>query len=901
MFASASTRPDRLQSRLLVLAALFLGLYALILSLSPAVLARSWAVDFIWGHWLGYVVWLGSFGLLHWASARYLPRRDPYLLPVAATLTGWGLLTIWRLYPSFGLRQTIWLAPIAVLIALGMRLPGDLTFLRRYKYLWLTGGLILTAMTLLLGTNPTSASGPHLWLGCCGVYFQPSEPLKLLLIVYLSAYLADRPIWLSQVEGNLGEADINAAQSGRSRTPLLPLIAPTLIMTGLALLLLLVQRDMGTATIFIFLFATMIYLATGRVRLLFASLAVLVLSGLVGYLLFDVVRIRVDAWINPWLDPSGRSYQIVQSLLAIANGGLFGRGPGLGNPRLVPIPHSDFIFAAIAEETGLVGVAGLCALLAVLAWRGLVNALHAPDRFRRYLAAGLTAYLAAQSILIISGNLRLLPLTGVTLPFVSYGGSSLLTVFIALLLMLHVSNRGEEKPAYEINLRPYLSLGGFLFSGIAAVSLVTGWWAYYRGPDLLERTDNARRAIADRYVPRGEILDRSNEPLASTEGVPGELVRSTDYPDLGSIIGYTYLRYGQSGLEATLDPYLRGLRGYPGVELWWNHLLYGQPPPGLDVRLSLDLNLQRAADDLLGSRPGALVLLNADSGEILAIASHPTFDPNRLEEDWELLISDPGAPLFNRATLGRYPPGAALGPLLFAAADRDGAAPRLPGNLDYTTADGRTFSCARLPEEPDWESALAGGCPSASVALARSLGLEEVLNLYVSLGFYTSPQLRLPSDSLDAPHAFVSPEEAVLGLPGSSDSLLVNPLQMALAAASLSAGGVQPPVHLVNAVDTPQSGWESLPPLGESAEVLPPVSAEKSVLSLAAQGLPIWQTLASSSLEPEQPVTWYLAGTSPNWNGAPLSLAVLLEEANPDLAEVIGRSMLQTALTPVSN
>lgn len=900
MFESASTSPDRLQGRLLILAALFLGLYSLALSLSPAGLARSWEVEFLWLHWLGFAGWLFAFALLHWASARYLPRRDPYLLPVAGMLTGWGLLTIWRLYPDFGLRQTIWLAPITLLIILGMRLPGDLAFLRRYKYLWLTGGLLLTAMTLLLGTNPASASGPQLWLGCCGIYFQPSEPLKLLLIVYLAAYLADRPIWLSSVEIGRGAARSGDAAAGKSKAPLLPLIAPTLIMTGLALLLLLVQRDLGTATIFVFLFASMIYLATGRIRLLFASLGVLVFSGVVGYVLFDVVRIRVDAWLNPWLDPSGRSYQIVQSLLAIANGGMFGRGPGLGNPRLVPIPHSDFIFAAIAEEAGLVGVIGLFALLAVLTWRGLMNAFSAPDRFRRYLSAGLAAYLAAQSILIISGNLRLLPLTGVTLPFVSYGGSSLLTVFTALLLLLHVSNSAESKPAYEVSLRPYLYLSGLLFLGIAAVSLATGWWAYVRGPDLLERTDNARRAIADRYVPRGEILDRRNRPLASTQGASGDFVRQTDYPQLGSIIGYTHIRYGQSGLEDALDPYLRGLRGYPGLEMWWNHLLYGQPPPGLDVRLSLDLNLQRTADELLGDRSGALVLLNANSGEILAMASHPTYNPNRLEEDWEQLVSDPDSPLFNRATLGRYPPGAALGPLLFAAAAPSGAPPRLPSDLGFITADGRTLTCARTPVEPTWESALAGGCPGASMALARSLGEAEVLDLYTDLGFYTAPELRLPSDSLQAPRAFTSIEEAAFGLPSSTDSLLVNPLQMAVAAASLSAEGVQPAVHIVNAVDIPQTGWVSVLPLGESREVLPQTSAENTVLSLAAQGLPIWQTLATGSLQPEQTVTWFIAGTSPTWNGAPLALAVLLEADDPDLAEVIGRAMLQAALLPAT-
>jgi hypothetical protein len=178
------------QGRLLMLAALFLGLFALALTLSPAARARAWDVDYRWSHWLGVAVWLVGFGLIHRESRRWLPQRDPYLVPLMAVLSGWGLLTIWRLTTYYGTRQTIWLALALGFFAVGLRLPTGLDFLRRYKYLWLTGGLILTGLTLLLGTNPMGY-GPRLWLGCCGFYMQPSEPLKLLLIVFLAAYLAD--------------------------------------------------------------------------------------------------------------------------------------------------------------------------------------------------------------------------------------------------------------------------------------------------------------------------------------------------------------------------------------------------------------------------------------------------------------------------------------------------------------------------------------------------------------------------------------------------------------------------------------------------------------------------------------------------------------------------------------
>lgn len=637
-----SLSADRLQGRLLLLAALFLMLYASALSLSPAARARSWEVDLRWDHWLGVAIWLALFALAHDQTRRRLPGRDPYLLPIAALLSGWGLLTIWRLYPSFGLRQGVWLAISILIFLFGLRLPPDLGFLRRYKYLWLSSGLLLTALTLFLGTNP-AGSGPRLWLGCCGIYFQPSEPLKLLLVVYLAAYLA-------------GTRPSSPASSPRLR--LLPLLAPTLIMTGLVIALLLAQRDLGTVSIFLFLYTVVVYIASGNRRILLYGFVVLLAAGLGGYTLFDVVRLRVEAWLNPWSDPSGRSYQIVQSLLAIANGGLFGRGPGLGSPTLVPISHSDFIFAAMVEESGLMGALALLVLLALLASRGLRAAFNAADAYRRYLAAGLSAYLVGQSLLIIGGNLRLLPLTGVTLPFVSYGGSSLLTSFLSLLFLLQISRRSEGlRPETPPSSRPYLGLGAFLFAGLAATALASGWWSIYRGPDLLTRADNPRRAISDRSVRRGSILERHNTALAATLGEPGQYYRRVLYPPLSNILGYTHAVYGQSGLEASLDEYLRGLRGNPGLSLWWNHLLYGQPPPGLDVRLSLDIEVQRVADQALGQHVGALVLLNAGNGEILAMASHPTFDANHLDEIWEQLIHEPQSPLLNRATLGRYPLG----------------------------------------------------------------------------------------------------------------------------------------------------------------------------------------------------------------------------------------------------
>ncbi|MBL8100720.1 MAG: FtsW/RodA/SpoVE family cell cycle protein [Anaerolineales bacterium] len=796
------------QSRLLQYAGVFLFIQSIILTLSPAVRERVWDVDYRLLHWGGFIIWVGLVILAHRAIVKYAPESDPYIFPAAALLSGWGLLTIWRLDQTFGLRQLAWLSISIFVFILALRFASNLTFLRKYKYVFLTGGLIITALTLIFGTNPMGF-GPRLWLGISNdVYFQPSEPLKILLVIYLSAYLADR--------ANLQLFSF-------------PLLVPTLFVTGLALLLLLVQRDLGTASIFILIFTIFIYIATGKRRILIGSTLSLALTLLIGYFFIDIIRIRVVGWLNPWADPTGGSYQIIQSLLAVANGGTIGRGLGIGNPLLVPVSISDFIYSAIAEETGLVGTLGLILLIWLILARGIITALRAPDRFRRYLATGVVMYLGIQSILIIGGNIRLLPLTGVTLPFVSYGGSSLLTSFIALFLLINISNTEDEEPASLESPQPYSFLAGALALGLLACAVVTSYWALVRGPDLLTRTDNPRRAIADRFVPRGEILDINNQPINITERIEGIYVRQYLYPDLAPITGYTHPVYGQAGLEATLDNYLRGLQGNPTSLILWDQLLYGTPPSGLDVRLSIDLSLQTQADRLLGARRGAIILMNAETGEILVMASHPTYNPNQLTEEGEALSQNPNAPLLNRATQGLYPIGNTLLPLI------------------------RTQFGENFPED------------------------EGLQIFYESLGLYQAPQINMP----------VAFNQTNVNI----ENLRASPLQIVLAASALSHDGIIPAPRIATAVNTLEQGWVVLPALSQPRELYPAERSNEAVLSFIKNGNSYWSHVSQASLN-ETIVTWYIAGTLPDWQGVPLALVIVLEENNIPLAEFIGNNLM---------
>ena len=873
------TPEQRLQRRLLVLATLFMLVYASALSLSPAVRARSpiqALTELRWMHWIGVGAWLAFAWLLESWLNRRLPKHDPYLLPLTSLLLGWGLMTIYRLWPEAGLRQSAWLLGGGVLIGLGVaRLAPDLSSLRRYKYVWLSSGLVLTGLTLWLGTNPLGY-GPRMWLGCCGLYLQPSEPLKLLLVIYLAAYLAEPRTAMP-------------ASQHPDRRELLGLLAPTLVMTGLALGILMVQRDLGTASIFLFLYTMVVYLSTSRRIVPLSGALVISAAGVAGMLLFDLVRLRIDAWLNPWLDPSGRSYQIVQSLLAVANGGVFGRGPGLGNPGLVPVPHSDFIYAAIVEETGLLGGLGLLTLLALLVGRSLQIALQASDPFRRLLAGGLTAYLGGQSILIIGGNLRLLPLTGVTLPFVSYGGSSLIISLVAVMLLWMISNQPSMRLLPQTASKPYLHLAALLFAGLAGAALVLGWWSVVRGPDLLIRTDNPRRVISDRNVHRGSLLDRNLNPINETQGDPGSYLRTTLYPPISNIVGYTNPVYGQSGLEASLDPYLRGLSGLPGLTIWWNHLLYGEPPPGLDVRLSLDLELQRIADESLGELTGAAILLDAASGEILALASHPTFDSNQLEAEWQALTSDPATPLLNRAAQGRYLPGSGLAAFFLAQAAAQ-------GDLPDRSALGATENCAVTPDlqataDEAWGARVAAGCPDAQLALAETLQPAQRLDLLASLGFYRAPEVGLETFSSDLPASWPEGEAEELG----TGKLLVSPLQMARAAAALSNGGTLPALSLATGINT-QNGWQLLPAEAAAGNGLPAGSAQRAAHLLALPDLDLWEAVGLAPFGEAHQAAWYLAGSLPESGAAARVVVILLEEGNANGAQQAGRALLSAAL-----
>jgi len=855
----------------MMMAALFLFVTSAALTLAPAVRFHTLNTQMRWQHWIGLIVWAVGFSFAYKQADRFIPDRDPYLLPIISLFTGWGLLTLFRLDPAYGFKQTIWLAICLAGLIAGFRLKSILPMLRRYKYIWLSIALILTILTFFFGTNP-AGSGPKLWLGMGGIYLQPSEILKLVLVIYLAAYLADR---------------VTAGFR------LMQLLTPTLLVAGFALLVLVIQRDLGTASLFIALYTVVIYIASGKRRFLLISFLVIVAALITSYFVFDVVRIRVEGWINPWLDPNGHSYQIVQSIIAIANGGIFGRGIGLGSPGVVPVAQSDFIFPSIIEETGFIGAVAIIVLFAIFTLRGFYISLHAPNQFQRYLSAGLTTYLISQALLIMGGTIRLLPLTGVTLPFFSYGGSSLVTAFFAVLLLLIISNQRIEQTTPLFQTRAYFFAGTVFLSAFLLVALVTSWWSFFRADDLLARNDNPRRFISDQYVTRGSVLDRNNAILAETTGEPGNLTRVLTYPPLSALIGYSNSNYGQAGLEAGLDSTLRGVYGNSAFTVFSTRLLTAQYPVGADVRLSLDMKLQQKADSLLIGQTGAIVLLNSKTGEILATATSPTFDANTLDENWSTWIKQEGSPLLNRATQGFYPAGNATGGLLLANLLASRNLPPISSNFSRSSDPASQNYCALDPGiNPSWGQMVSSGCSKSSSMLEYYVGNTSVSALYKHLELDSISNTVENDGSLPAN---ASPENA--SGENNNESMLVSPLQMAVAYAPFSNGGNAISPILATAYRYKKKDWQ-LFPVDNNATTLPPMASDQAAALLSNSSIPGWSIISSAPTSTGS-IDWFIAGTQSAWQGTPIVLVVALENSNPQAAMSSGLDLFNTTINSV--
>ncbi|NJP07518.1 MAG: FtsW/RodA/SpoVE family cell cycle protein [Chloroflexaceae bacterium] len=364
-------------------------------------------------------------------------NEDQILLPTATLLAGIGLVMIWRLAPGLrdfygdiAHRHAVWTFVALTVLALVTFLPWRMHWLKHYRYSWLLLGLLLVGATMVFGIEQ---NGARLWLNLGLMQFQPVELLKILLVVYLATYLDDRRSLINTSYYLWG-----------LRLPPLPYLVPMAIMWGLTVGMIIIQKDLGAALLFFSIFLAMLYVLTCQAWYVIAGLVAFVFGAAFLYPLFEYVQIRVDAWYDPWSDPLNRGYQMMEALYALAVGGYVGTGPGLGDPTTVPSSHTDFVFVAIGEELGMIGTLGVLACYMLIAVRGFQIALRTRDGFQQLLATGLTTAITIQALIITAGTINLIPLTGITLPFVSYSGSSLVVHFVMIGLLMRISATNKD-------------------------------------------------------------------------------------------------------------------------------------------------------------------------------------------------------------------------------------------------------------------------------------------------------------------------------------------------------------------------------------------------------------------------------------------------------------------------
>ena len=660
-----------------------------------------------------------AFAAAHIGVRIFAPGADPAILPIVFTLSGIGITFVTRLQPDASLGQVIYLFLGVALMVGTLAVVKNLEVVKRYKYVLGIAGIILLVLPMFIGTE---IYGSKLWIKIGSFQFQPGEFAKVLIVLFLAGYLAENRELLS----------ISNRTVLGIKFPRLRLLYPLFIVWGVCLLVVAFERDLGSALLFYTIFLIMLYVATGRVSYVIIGLALLAVGAFGMYQIMSHVQVRVAIWLDPFSDAQNLGYQIVQSLFSLADGGLTGVGIGKGMADIIPVVASDMIFAAIGEEMGLLGGSAVLLLFMLFAVRGLTTAARAKSDLAAFSAAGLTAAISFQAFTIVGGVTKLIPLTGVTLPFMSQGGSSLLASFVIVGLLLRAGDEATGRSTEIANTSTDLATAGyrttvrgshmrrpaldtpesgllgrvalanrltrtvFLFTALFAVLIgnIT-YIQVVKAPEYQGMPSNNHTINKARYIKRGSIITADGLTLAeSIQQADGTYARSYPNGNLAAhVVGYYSQQYGTMGIENTQNDTLTGSKDYSS---WQNALnsLAGISEPGNSVQLTIDSRIQRAAEQALAGRVGAIVALDPRSGAVLAWASAPTFDNTNIQAAIEAANASGGADtsMYDRATLALYTPGSTFKVLTLASALENGLATldttyNSPGRMEIGGAD----------------------------------------------------------------------------------------------------------------------------------------------------------------------------------------------------------------------
>ena len=755
---------------------------------------------------------LASFAGAH-LGIRLLARdADPVLLPLTFLLAGIGLAYITRLDPQLAASQLVWVLAGIVALVVTLALVPSIERLARYKYLIAIVGIVLLVLPALIGVE---VNGAKLWLRFAGMSFQPAEIAKILIVVFLAGYLADKREVLSVSTSRVAGVWLPPAKH----------LGPLLVMWAISLVVLVAEKDLGSSLLFFGVFLVMIYAATGRPAYIVAGLSLFAIGAGAAYVMFGHVQQRVFIWLDPFADAAGRGYQLVQSLFALGAGGVIGTGVGRGLPGRIPFVETDFIFTAIAEELGLLGGAALIIAYLVFSVRGLASATRARSDVSALVATGLVATMALQTFVIIGGVTRLIPLTGITLPFVSYGGSSILSNFILLAMLLRAGDSGTGSETGLIMMGGTGPLGrralsrrtvriAALFTVLMTALIVNLTYLQAVAADsLAAHPANTRGLATEMRQQRGSIITADAVVLAESQRDGDVYLRSYPEGDLAAhVLGYYSTRYGRAGIEAAMNDALAGKRSFATFADMVDAAA-GIPVVGSDVRLTIDSRIQQAAQAALGDRRGACVVIDPATGAVLALASSPTYEPGALDAEWSSLSATGGpAPLVNRATTSLYPPGSTFKVVTLATAfDTGVATPEStypgPARLEIGGAPVTNYGGSGYGTV-DLRKALASSINTVFAQLAVDVGADRLVAGARAFGIGEEPPLETGAETSLMPRAremtVWETAWAGVGQPvGEHESPpgpQVTALQMGLVAAGIANDGVVMRPYLVDAI-----------------------------------------------------------------------------------------------------
>lgn len=628
---------------------------------------------------------LVAFAIAHLFVRFLAPEADPCILPIVYVLSGIGITFVTRLAPDLAVNQVIWLFVSIAMMVVTLLCVRNIDTLAKYKYTIGAIGVVLILLPMIFGAT---IGGSKLWLQLGPISFQPGELAKICIVIFLGAYLAENRELLSASSRKVGPFTF----------PSFKMLLPVFIMWGLSLLIVVFESDLGSALLFFTIFVVMLYVCTGRISYVLVALLLLIVGAVGCYFLFHHVRVRFDIWLDPFKDPQGDGMQIVQSLYSLADGGFVGTGVGKGLPTLIPVVESDFIFSAIGEEMGLLGGCAVLLLFMLFAVRGFTTAARAKSDIAAFTAVGLTTSICFQAFLIVAGVTKLMPLTGVTLPFMSQGGSSLLASFIVVGLLLRCGDEGTghaavlqgrgtkkvakhraaknaaahtQRPAARVSYGLETAESGVLgrvalskrltalvtFFALLFAALIANltYIQVIQADALKTMANNNHTIMRTSKIERGPIITSDGVTLAESEKQEdGTYERVYPHGSLAAhTVGYLSSRYGAAGVEASYNEQLSGHSSYTNWLTTFRSLA-GIQQPGDTVQLTLNSKVQKACDDILKDYTGAIVVLDPATGATIAKSSSPTYDIDDLDE---VLSDSSSSALLDRTTQALYAPG----------------------------------------------------------------------------------------------------------------------------------------------------------------------------------------------------------------------------------------------------